>query len=261
MQRSLPYLAALALGFALPQAVFAQETPEADAPAIGDLAPEAEPGEPDARTGAAENGAEAEAPASADDEAPDGAPEAEAEEAPEGEAAPEEGEADDAAAGVGELPGAELPEGAAADGDVVVRETFGDWDVRCSKDETECALHQLGLDEQENPVIEFSLFRAPEGEEAAALVNILSPLGTFLPGGLTFQVDSGETRQYGFTFCTAIGCIAQIALTDETIASMRRGRSATLTLASIAAPDEPVEISLSLMGFTDGFNAIEPAAE
>lgn len=269
MQRSLPYLVALTLGFALPQGAMAQETetPEADAPAIGEPLPGAEESDPtEAGTGAETGASDAAADEAAEDDTPATGENGETagEDAPaadSGEAEAEAGEAADGApSAIGEMPGTEdLPEGAPAGRGIVVRDTFGDWDVRCSEDESECALHQLGLDEQENPVIEFSLFRAPEGEEAAALVNILSPLGTFLPGGVTLQVDSGEKRQYGFTFCTAIGCIAQIALTDETVASMRRGRSAKLTLASVTAPDEPVEITLSLMGFTDGFNALEPA--
>ncbi len=257
MQRSLPYLAALALGFALPQGTFAQQAPDEDAPAIGDFAPEAEQSEP-ASTDAEEDATAPEPPAPTEEASESDAPPTDTDEAAgddEGETAPGDEETDGAPAGIGEMPGAELPAG----GEVVVRDTFGDWDVRCAEDEGECALHQLGLDSNENPVIEFSLFRAPEAEEAAALVNILTPLGTFLPGGLTLQIDSGETRQYGFTFCSAIGCIAQIALTDETIAAMRRGRSATVALASVTAPDKPVEISLSLIGFTDGFNSIEPA--
>src|SRR5690606_25343377 len=59
MQRSLPYLVALTLGFALPQGAMAQETetPEADAPAIGEPLPGAEESDPTEAGTGAETGA------------------------------------------------------------------------------------------------------------------------------------------------------------------------------------------------------------
>jgi invasion protein IalB len=250
MQRSLSNLSAIALGLILAWPAAGQDAaPQQDAPPPGPEAtttpaPDVEDQDAPATEPAAAAPNEAEAapqdtpePRAAD--APDSVPPAQADPSPATSASPG-------------------PTAAQPAEQATVRETFGDWEVQCATGTDECVLHQVGLDEDENPVIEFSLLRVPEGNEAAALVNVLSPLGTFLPAGITMQIDQGQTRQYGFTYCSGIGCVAQIALTEESVAAMRRGRTATLSLASVAAPDQPVELRLSLTGFTDAWNSLTP---
>jgi invasion protein IalB len=262
---------ALAIAVALGGPAVAQQfaPEEGEAPAIGafpetpgeqaepepdtDAAPEA--AAPEAEDGADEDPAAPEAaaePPAADDEAPAAADEAPAaaDEAP--------AAADEVPPAAGEeavAPGPQLPTPEVYE---IVRETFQDWEVRCAPDGDDCFVYQLALDEDENPVAEFSLVRLPAGSEAVAGATVVTPLGTLLPAGLVMQVNDGEARQYPFTFCSQVGCFAQLALTQETISSLQRGRVARLTLASVAAPSEPVELELSLMGFTAAYNSIQP---
>jgi invasion protein IalB len=219
--------AATALGLALAAAATAQE-----APAPADEAPATEPSfdapAPTVEENAAgDSAAESDEPA-AEDETPET-------EAPAGDAAGDPAEP-------------EVME--------IVRETHGEWEVRCTPEETDCFLYQLALDDQENPVAEFSLLKLPAGSDAVAGATVVTPLGTLLPEGIVIQIDGGEQRQYPFAWCSQVGCFARFGLTGETINAMKRGRGANVRLVSVAAPEQPVSLDLSLSGFTAAYDAL-----
>ena len=211
-------------------------------------------------------GALALSPAHAQDPAPPGPPAAETptETAPE---APSETPPDAVAPGAaepapaGEAPAAPVGEAAPAEPEVleIVRETHGDWEVRCLPNGSECFLYQLALDEDENPVAEFSLVALPAGEEAVAGVTVVTPLGTLLPAGIGLGVDGAEIGDYGFTFCSQVGCFARFGLSGEVVDRLKRGLTARLELVSIAAPEQPVTLDLSLTGFTAAYNSLAAA--
>ncbi len=138
----------------------------------------------------------------------------------------------------------------------IVRDTFGDWEVRCAPQGEDCFMYQLAMDSQNNPVAEVSILKLPEGSEAAAGVTMVTPLGSLLQSGIVLQVDQGEARQYPFNWCSQVGCFARFGLTQELINSMKRGRTATVMLASVAAPEAPVSLNLSLTGFTAGYDSL-----
>jgi invasion protein IalB len=231
-------LAAAGLALALAAPIAAQEAtePAEDAPAAV----------PD------EDAPAAEAPA---EEAP--AAEAPAEEAPAAGAPATEAPAAEAPAP--EAPAAEAPAGDPAAREVmeIVRETHGDWEVRCAPDGSDCFMYQLALDDQDNPVAEVSVLKLPAGAEAVAGVTVVSPLGTLLPAGVTLQVDGGERRQYPFGWCSQVGCFARFGLAAPAVDALKRGRGGTLTLASIAAPQTPLTLELSLTGFTAAYDSLE----
>lgn len=138
----------------------------------------------------------------------------------------------------------------------IVRDTFGDWEVRCAPEGEDCFMYQLAMDSQNNPVAEVSILKLPEDSEAAAGVTMVTPLGTLLQSGVVIQVDQGEARQYPFNWCSQVGCFARFGLTQESINSMKRGQAATVMLASVAAPETPVRLNLSLTGFTAGYDSL-----
>ena len=213
---------------------------------------------------------------------PQAAPEA-AEQAPEGETAGETasetaseaaGEAEGEAQGEAEAPAGEseseaaAPDGAAA-GDPagpevleIVRDTFGDWQVRCAPQGDDCFMYQLATDDEDNPVAEFSLLRLPAGSEAVAGVTVVTPLGTLLPPGLGIQVDTNEMRQYPFAWCSQVGCFSRFGLDNAAVNTMKRGRAGRITLLAVGAPEQPVVLDLSLTGFTAAFDSLEvPTAQ
>lgn len=138
----------------------------------------------------------------------------------------------------------------------VVRDTFGDWQVRCAPDGDECFMYQLAMDDEENPVAEFSLLRLPAGEDAVAGITIVTPLGTLLPPGLGIQIDTNEMRQYPFAWCSQVGCFSRFGLDNAAITTMKRGRAGRMTLLAVGAPDQPVVLDLSLTGFTAAYDSL-----
>ena len=138
----------------------------------------------------------------------------------------------------------------------IVKDTFGDWQIRCAPDGNECFMYQLALDAQKNPVAEVSILKLPEVAEADAGVTVVTPLGTLLTNGLVLQIDGGETRQYPFAWCSQVGCFSRFGLATTSIDAMKRGKAGKVTLVSVGAPQTPVVLDLSLTGFTDAWNAL-----
>ncbi|QEW20197.1 Invasion protein B, involved in pathogenesis [Marinibacterium anthonyi] len=140
-----------------------------------------------------------------------------------------------------------------------VKEPYGDWNLACIKTENEtdpCSLVQVLQDETDNPVAEVSLFRL-EGAQAAAGATVIVPLETFLPGQLTISVDGGNAKRYNYQFCNQVGCIAQIGLTQGDIDAFKAGASASVRLVPAQAPDKPITLTMSLKGFTAGYDAVD----
>jgi len=140
------------------------------------------------------------------------------------------------------------------------KEKIGDWDLACIKTEGEtdpCSLLQILNDEKGNPMAEFSLFRIEGQGQAVAGATVIVPLETLLPAQLTISVDGAPGKRYGYSFCNPYGCVAQIGLTEEDIAAFKRGSTATLSLVPAPAPDQLVTLSLSLKGFTAGYDKVD----
>ena len=176
------------------------------------------------------------------------------EEAPAAEAS----EADDPAAGLdmGQEVGTENgPQ-------LYVRETSGDWEVRCVRtEETEkdpCQINQTLKAAEGNPVAEVSMFPLPENAQAAAGATIAVPLMTLLTEQLTLKIDGGAAKRYNFTWCDQEGCYARVGLSADDVAAFKRGNAATVSIVPVAAPDQRVEVPMSLTGFTAAFDSLTP---
>lgn len=139
----------------------------------------------------------------------------------------------------------------------IVKETHGDWEIRCTTADNNCFMYQLLLNDQGTPVAEFSMIKLPVGSEAVAGATIVAPLGTLLTRGVTFQVDEADSTQYPFSWCTRPGCFSRFGLTDLTVNKMMAGNKVNIALFSIANAQQAVRISASLSGFTAAFEALE----
>lgn len=137
------------------------------------------------------------------------------------------------------------------------KEVIGAWEMRCIKTEEEndpCQMYQLMDDGQGAPVAEFSLFRLPDGGKAEAGATVVVPLETALAAQLTVTVDGGKARRYPFAFCNSVGCYVRMGLTPADIAAFKRGKEALITIVPALAPDQKVELALSLNGFTASYD-------
>lgn len=138
-------------------------------------------------------------------------------------------------------------------------EEIGDWQLLCAKAENErdpCQLYQLLRDSGGGAVAEFSIFNIPNGKPAVAGATAVTPLGTLLSQQISLRVDSGQAKRYPFTFCLPNGCFARIGFAQADVDAFRRGNTATVTIVPLAAPDQKVDLTLSLSGFTKGFQRV-----
>ncbi|WP_114966399.1 invasion associated locus B family protein [Alkalilacustris brevis] len=147
-------------------------------------------------------------------------------------------------------------------GDSYLAETFNDWEMQCVRmpdGSDPCQLVQLLQDQEGNSVAEISIFGLPPGGEAAAGATVITPLETLLTEQITMRIDGGTAKRYPFTWCAAIGCVARVGFTAAEVESFKRGAEAIMTIVPAAAPDQRVELTISLMGFTAGLDAVNAA--
>ncbi|MGY3436899.1 MULTISPECIES: invasion associated locus B family protein [unclassified Marinovum] len=201
-------------------------------------------------------------PVAAQDTTTDETTESTAEDAPAVEEQPAEGTASESQPAEGE---AEEASGEPQLGSTYVKETVGDWELRCirtEKPETDpCQLYQLLKEENGNALAEISLFRLPKDAKLPAGATIIVPLETLLTGQLGISVDGGQAKSYPFSFCNRQGCYARIGLTADDIASFKRGAAAKVLIRPFVAPEQVITSTMSLKGFTAGFDKASVLAD
>lgn len=150
-------------------------------------------------------------------------------------------------------------------GQTRIESVHGDWELRCIKapegQKDPCQLYQLLEDQNGNSVAEINLFNVDGDDKIAAGATIVTPLETLLTQNIVMSVDGGPAKSYPFTFCTQIGCFARVGFTSEDITSFRRGKVANLVIVPSRAPDQRVQLGVSLSGFTAGFQAVTEATK
>ena len=168
----------------------------------------------------------------------------------------------EAAETAGQDVGEGLPMGVSEVGTVYVADSFSEWDLRCVRTEEgkdPCQLYQLLNDANGNSVAEISLFTVSGGGQAIGGATVITPLETLLTANLRLAVDAGNAKVYPYSFCSRKGCHARMGFTEEDIAAFRKGATATIAIVPAAAPDERVDLTVSLVGFTAGWNALVEA--
>lgn len=150
-------------------------------------------------------------------------------------------------------------------GQPYTREVNGAWEMRCIRvaegEEEPCQMYQLLDDGQGAPVAEVSLFRLPEGGRAVAGATVIVPLETALPQQMTIAIDGGQARRYPYAFCNPVGCYVRLGLTQEDVDAFKRGAEAVMTIVPALAPDQKVELTMSLSGFTASFDKASVIAQ
>ncbi|SLN36043.1 Invasion associated locus B (IalB) protein [Roseovarius albus] len=141
---------------------------------------------------------------------------------------------------------------------VYIGETYGDWQVKCYTSEAEkdpCNMYQLLPDQAGNPVATIDLFRLAEGTQAVAGATIAVPLGTLLTQDLKIGIDGANAKVYKFLYCDANACFSQLGFTQGDVDAFKAGNEAVLQIIPYQAPDRPVNIRISLDGFTAAYNS------
>ena len=145
--------------------------------------------------------------------------------------------------------------GAGAQG--MVKNTFGDWQMRCETPAgataEQCALVQnVVAEDRPNVTLVIIMLKTADGK--SRLLRVVAPLGILLPSGLGLKIDQTDIGRAGFVRCLASGCVAEVVMEESLINQMKTGQQATFIV--FQTPEEGIGIPVSLNGFATGFDAL-----
>ncbi|TKD22247.1 invasion associated locus B family protein [Rhodobacter capsulatus] len=163
-------------------------------------------------------------------------------------------------------PAAEAPAPAAAPAaeapaEPYVKTTEGDWKVQCIRVESgdePCEMFQLLTDKDGNKVASISVLGLPKGKEAVAGATIATPLESALTAGVTLQIDTQKPITLPYSFCSQVGCFSNVVLKAEELELFKKGKKIAMTIVPMRAPDQKVELAISLKGFSAAWDAMQP---
>jgi invasion protein IalB len=92
-------------------------------------------------------------------------------------------------------------------------------------------------------------------EPRRPLLTITSPLGLYLPAGVTLRIDDGEATRLDLQGCDNNGCYASAPIAPALLASLQTGTVLHLILENMAR--QTINIDVPLDGFGDGYGKIE----
>ncbi|MBT8409342.1 MAG: invasion associated locus B family protein, partial [Alphaproteobacteria bacterium] len=145
-------------------------------------------------------------------------------------------------------------------GSTYVAGEYDDWQLQCVRVElgapAPCRLYQLVQDSRGTPVAEFGLFLLRDNPNAEAGADITTPLETLLTRRLALSVDTSEPKVYPFTFCAVQGCVSRVGLTPDEVSAMKAGNVATIRIFNVKAAQSPIDLEVSLKGFTAAYEAL-----
>ena len=145
--------------------------------------------------------------------------------------------------------------GAGAQG--MVKNTFGDWQMRCETPAgataEQCALVQNVVAEV-RPSVTLVIIVLKTADGKSRLLRVVAPLGILLPSGLGLKIDQADIGRAGFVRCLATGCVAEVVMDDNLLTQLRGGQAATFIV--FQTPEEGIGIPVSLNGFAAGLDAL-----
>lgn len=145
---------------------------------------------------------------------------------------------------------------AAAQG--TVKQTHGDWQVRCDTppgaQAEQCALVQ-SVTAEDRPNVGLSIIVLKLADNQSRLLRVLAPLGVLLPTGLGLRIDDAEIGRAGFVRCLPDGCVAEVVMDENLTTKMSTGTNAVFII--FQTPEEGIGIPVSLNGFKAGFDTLK----
>jgi len=138
-----------------------------------------------------------------------------------------------------------------------VKNTFGDWQLRCETPAgataEQCALVQnVAAEDRPNVTLVVIVLKTADGK--SRLLRVVAPLGILLPAGLGLKIDQTDIGRAAFVRCLATGCVAEVVMEENLIGQLKNGQTATFIV--FQTPEEGIGIPVSLNGFAAGFDGL-----
>jgi invasion protein IalB len=127
------------------------------------------------------------------------------------------------------------------------------WFKACSKQEDVdiCNVQNITTASSGQLVTCISLIEL-KGKINRKVFQVTVPTGRLVPPGIGLQIDGGKAQKLDYVICFPDRCVAEVALSDQIVASFKKGQE--LTLTSVNFQNQPNPIKVSLKGFTGAFD-------
>ncbi|WP_394891575.1 invasion associated locus B family protein [Mesorhizobium sp. AaZ16] len=127
------------------------------------------------------------------------------------------------------------------------------WFKACSKQEDVdiCNVQNITTASSGQLVTGISLIEL-KGKINRKVFQVTVPTGRLVPPGIGLQIDGGKAQKLDYVICFPDRCVAEVALSDQIVASFKKGQE--LTLTSVNFQNQPNPIKVSLKGFTGAFD-------
>ncbi|MER8393380.1 invasion associated locus B family protein [Mesorhizobium sp. M0045] len=91
-----------------------------------------------------------------------------------------------------------------------------------------------------------------KGKVNRKVFQVTVPTGRLVPPGIGLQIDAGKAQKLEYVICFPDRCVAEVPLTDQLVASFKKGSN--LTLTSVNFQNQPNPIKIALTGFSGAFD-------
>ncbi|QRM55519.1 invasion associated locus B family protein [Sinorhizobium sp. BG8] len=91
-----------------------------------------------------------------------------------------------------------------------------------------------------------------EGKVNRKVMQVSVPSARLLPPGIQMQIDGGKGTKLDYAICMPDKCVAEVALSDQMIASLKKGSEVVFTSVNFQRAPNPIKMSLE--GFTGAFD-------
>ena len=91
-----------------------------------------------------------------------------------------------------------------------------------------------------------------KGKINRKVFQVSVPSGRLIPPGIGLQIDGGKAQKLDYVICFPDRCVAEAPLTDQLVASFKKGSDLTLTSVNFQNQQNPIKISLK--GFTGAYD-------
>ncbi|VAW02668.1 hypothetical protein MNBD_ALPHA08-1788 [hydrothermal vent metagenome] len=144
--------------------------------------------------------------------------------------------------------------------------TEGKWIVQCdapipgakdaAKKPRECGLLQTAVHKTNKQLgLTLILRQAKQGKQTTTMMQILAPVGVYLPTGVALEVDGKAAGRVPFSRCGPRFCVAFAQMRKETLATLQKGKKGKFLIYE--APGVGIPIDLELAGFSTAFKILE----
>ncbi|AZO08218.1 MULTISPECIES: invasion associated locus B family protein [unclassified Mesorhizobium] len=91
-----------------------------------------------------------------------------------------------------------------------------------------------------------------KGKVNRKVFQVTVPTGRMIGAGIGLQIDTGKAQKLEYVVCFPDRCVAEVPLTDQLVASFKKGQGITLT--SINFQNQPNPVKVALTGFSGAYD-------